>query len=269
LVYELTGKINVSEGTIVRWHNELKRKIEPFLDRIKHEIAASSVNHKDETGVRVNGKIHWLHVLSNRQFTLYFSHQKRGKEADNEMGILEDYGGTLVHDHFKPLYKFKCKHAECNAHILRYLKGVIENQKHEWAKEMMDLLVELHHQKKNGEKIDADSAFAKYEAILKKARSIYYNQPSGEDYNLWKRMGEYKEEHLRFICDAEVPFDNNQAERDLRMIKAKSKISGCFRSDEGAKAFANAKSYTSTMRKNGKNIYVALLAAFIDHPCFV
>jgi len=269
MICELTGKINLSEGTIVNWQNELKQKLEPFLAKIKQDLPASEVLHKDETGARVNKKIRWLHVVSNRTKTLYFAHEKRGKEADDEVGVLGKYGGTLVHDHFKPLYKFKCKHAECNAHILRYLKGVIENQKREWAKEMLSLLVELNNAKKNGEIINVQSAFERYEKILQKARPIYYEENSGEDYNLWKRMGEYKNEHLRFICDANVPFDNNQAERDLRMIKAKTKISGCFRSNEGINAFANAKSYTSTMRKNGGNIYSSLISAFNGTPVFV
>ena len=183
---------------------------------------------------------------------------------------MKDYGGTLIHDHVKWLYRFACQHAECNAHIIRYLKGAIENQKSEWAKEMLVFLVELNNKKKNGEELDVGEIFARYEGILLKARSIYYEgKNEGEDYKLWRRMGEYAEAHLRFVCDPNVPFDNNQAERDLRMIKAKTKISGCFRSDEGAKAFANAKSYTSTMRKNGENIYAALISAFNANPVFV
>ena len=269
MIFELTDKIKLSDGTVVKWHNELKRQLAPFLSKVKLEMPTSKVLHKDETGIRINKKIHWLHVLSNKKYTLYHAHQKRGKDADDEMGILEDYGGTLMHDHFKTLYKFGCKHAECNAHILRYLKGVVENQKHNWAQEMIDLLLELHRKKKNGAKIDVERAFAHYEDILKRARPIYYNQLGGEDYNLWKRMGEFKAEHLRFICDVNVPFDNNQAERDLRMIKAKTKISGCFRSDDGAAAFASAKSYTSTMRKNGLNIYSALVSAFNANPICV
>ena len=270
MIYELTDKVNLSEGTIVKWQNELGRKVEPFCEKVGKELKVSEVLHKDETGIRRNKKILWLHVVSTPMKTLYFVHEKRGKDADDAMGILEDYGGTLVHDHYKPLYKFECKHAECNAHIIRYLKGVIENQKCEWAKEMLNFLVELNNRRKNSEKIDIDSAFAKYNEILQKARPIYYEgQANGEDYKLWRRMGEYAEEHLRFICDENVPFDNNQAERDLRMIKAKTKISGCFRSDAGAKAFANTKSYTSTMRKNGINIYKAIISAFNSNPLSV
>ena len=269
IVFELSGRINLSEGTLVKWQNELKRKTEPFLERVKKELKASSVLHKDETGVRIDKKMNWLHVLSNRKLTLYFVHKKRGKEADDKIGILKDYGGTLVHDHVKWLYKFECSHAECNAHILRYLKGAIENQKCEWAKEMADFLRELQHRKKQGEEIDIDGAFSRYEGLLQKARAMYYESKNeGEDYKLWRRMGEYAKEHLRFVCDSNVPFDNNQAERDLRMIKAKIKISGCFRSDEGAEAFANIKSYTSTMRKNGENIYAALISAFDANPVF-
>ena len=268
MILELTGNIALSEGTLVNWQRELGEKLEPFIDRIKLKLKAKPVLHKDETGVRINKKLHWFHVLGDKELTLYFSHPKRGKEADEQMGILSDYGGVLEHDHLKSLYHFKCQHAECNAHILRYLKAAKENQKCDWADEMAKFLVELNERKKCGEKFNLDACFAKYDEILAKARTKYYNNPQGTDYTLWKRMGEFKTEHLRFICDENVPFDNNQAERDLRMIKAKTKISGCFRSDWGSATFANTKSYTSTLRKNRHNIFDSLVLAFCNTPNF-
>jgi len=265
IISELTdGIIDLSEGTISKWNKELAKNITPAIDSIKKRLIISPVLHKDETGIRIGKTINWLHVLSNATHTLYCSHKKRGNIADREMDILPSYSGVLIHDHLKGLYDFTCDHAECNAHILRYLKSAVENKKRKWAEDMIKLLVNA----KSGGK--ADKIFRRYDEILEQGSKEFLRDESpnynGNDMKLLRRMKKYKQEHLRFVTDKNVPFDNNQAERDLRMIKAKTKISGCFRGEYGGEVFAALKSYTSTLRKNKLNIFSGIKSAFDFMP---
>jgi len=265
MISELTGGlINLSDGTIAKWNKELAVRVAPAVDKIKDNLLVSPVLHKDETGIRIEKTTHWFHVLSNRTNTLYRSHKKRGNDADREMDVLPSYGGTLVHDHLKGLYDFACNHSECNAHILRYLKAAAESKGRVWAQDMIKLLLEAKGGKeKNG-------VFNRYDEILEQGRQEFLKDESpdynGEDMKLLRRMKKYKQEHLRFVTDKNVPFDNNQAERDLRMIKAKTKISGCFRGENSGNVFAYIKSYTSTLRKNSRNIFDGIKNAFGFKP---
>src|SRR5215510_2406722 len=141
MLFEITGgAIALSEGTIAKWNKDLSGKLAPFIQKSKDKLLTQPVLHKDETGIRVDNSLHWLHVLSNEAYTLYFSNKKRGNEADKETGILGAYSGVLVHDHLKGLYYFTCEHAECNAHILRYLKSAAETQNRAWAVRMIEFL---------------------------------------------------------------------------------------------------------------------------------
>ena len=265
MISELTGGlINLSEGTIAKWNKELAVCVAPAVDKIKENLLVSPVLHKDETGVRIEKATHWFHVLSNETNTLYCSHKKRGNEADREMDVLPSYSGTLVHDHLKALYDFTCAHSECNAHILRYLKAAVEGKGRLRARDMIKLLLEAKDGKEKGK------VLSRYDEILEQGRQEFLEDEmpdyNGEDMKLLRRMKKYKQEHLRFVTDENVPFDNNQAERDLRMIKAKTKISGCFRGENGGNVFANIKSYTSTLRKNSRNIFVGIKDAFSFKP---
>jgi len=267
MLTEITnGLINLSEGTIAKWSCDLSERVAPVLDNIRDKLLVSPVLNKDETGIRIGKTIHWLHVLGNKTHTLYSSHKKRGNAADKDMGVLPSYGGVLVHDHLKGLYDFTCEHAECNAHILRYLKAATETKKRKWTSDMIKLLI---FAKSGGKK---DEIWEMYDEILESGQREFLKDElpdyNGEDMKLLRRMRKYKAEHLRFVTDKNVPFDNNQAERDLRMIKAKTKISGCFRADDGGEVFANIKSYTSTLRKNGFNIYDGIRDAFRFYPVF-
>jgi len=267
MVSELTGGvINLSEGTIAKWVRDLAERVAPALGKIKEKLLVSPVLNKDETGVRVGKTLNWFHVLSNKSHTLYYSHKKRGNEADKAADVLPAFGGVLVHDHLKGLYDFKCAHAECNAHILRYLKAAVESKGRKWAQDMLDLLLWA----KSGGEIN--KVFKRYDKILKAGQKEFLKDEApdynGDDMKLFRRMREYKAEHLRFVTDKDVPFDNNQAERDLRMIKAKTKISGCFRAEDGGEIFAHIKSYTSTLRKNHMNIFREIKNAFLLKPAF-
>lgn len=268
------GRLNLSEGTISKWNKDLSVQVAPAIDRIKENLLVSPVNHKDETGIRINKTLHWFHVLGNRTHTLYHVHKKRGNDADKETGILPAYSGVLMHDHLTGLYAFTCTHAECNAHILRYLKAVIESKERKWAEDMIRLLLEAKTAAQCSDKPLNRAVILKfhhrYDEILERGREEFLKSESpnynGEDMKLLRRLKKYKAEHLRFISNLAVPFDNNQAERDLRMIKAKTKISGCFRADDGGEIFAALKSYTSTLRKNGFNIFDGIRAAFRGAP---
>jgi transposase len=275
IISELSdGQLNLSEGTISKWNKALSVYVEPAIAAIKEKLLTAPVNHKDETGIRINKTLHWLHVLGNKQHTLYHAHKKRGSEADKAVGILPAYSGVLVHDHLRGLYDFLCTHAECNAHILRYLKAAIEKKKRVWAEDMIKLLLEAKTAVEGSDKPPHSATVRKfhrrYDEILKQGREEFLKNEApdynGEDMKLLRRMKKYKAEHLRFVSDPRVPFDNNQAERDLRMIKAKSKISGCFRAPDGGEVFATLKSYTSTLRKNGRNIFDGIRVAFAGVP---
>ena len=269
------GMIHLSEGTIAKWTCDLASQVVPSIDRIKENLLVSPVLNKDETGMRVGKTLHWFHVLSNKTHTLYCSHKKRGNEADKEMSVLPGYSGVLMHDHLRGLYAFACNHAECNAHVLRYLKAAIEGKKRKWAENIIKLLLEAKAAvAANGGKPPDSKIVEKisrqYDKILEQGRDEFLQDESpdynGDDMKLLRRLGEFKTEHLRFISNTVVPFDNNQAERDLRMIKAKAKISGCFRADNGGEVFAAVKSYTSTLRKNHCNIFIGIRLAFAGKP---
>jgi len=273
MITEITGGIlNLSEGTICKWNKDLSKHLIPSIQTIKEKLLTAPVLNKDETGIREIKKSNWLHVLSNNKYSLFYADSQRSKNADIRAGILPAFKGVLVHDNFKSLYHFTCTHAECNAHILRYLKGVVESKDRKWAKAMIELLLAAKTAVK-GNVLSPTKILdfhRLYDEILENGRLEFLENEkpeySGNDIKLWRRMKEYKTQHLLFLSDINVPFDNNQAERDLRMIKAKTKISGCFRSSDGGSVFAVLKSYTSTLRKNGFNIFDGIRSAWSANP---
>jgi len=262
------GLLKLSEGTVCKWNKDLSKLLAPSINTIREKLLVSPVLHKDETGIWVAKKMNWLHVLSNDKYSLFYADKKRGKDADIEEGVLSAFKGVLVHDNLKSLYHFTCTHAECNAHILRYLKGIIESKERKWAKDMIDFLLDAKAavEEKSLNPAEILDFHKRYDEILESGRieGLRDEKPDyhGDDMKLLRRLKEYKTQHLLFLSDRTVPFDNNQAERDLRMIKAKTKISGCFRSDDGDSIFAMLKSYTSTLRKNALNIFDSLVAAW-------
>ncbi|MCU0680612.1 MAG: IS66 family transposase [Planctomycetes bacterium] len=266
------NKINLSEGTVVNINYELAKNCEPIVEEIKDALIKANVLFVDETGVRINGKLKWVHTVCTDDTTLYMVDAKRGNEATAAIDILPYFVGILMHDHFKAYYKYTTMdHAECNAHIIRYLKNIIEIFQRTEAEELLTFLVEANNTKKNeiingrpsftAEKID--ELENKYSDILERWQKKYQDELANlkvskyhnEEKCLIKRLIEYKEEHLRFIKDFQVPFDNNTAERALRMIKTKSKVSGGFRSEKGSSSFAKIRSVIATAKKRGENVY--------------
>lgn len=280
------GKIKMSDGTIVNATRELSEKVQPSIESIKQKLFLSRVLHKDETGAYVNGVQEWFHTLTSEELAYYACHDKRGKDADDYMGVLNGYVGTLVHDHLKSLYAFNCSHAECNVHLIRYLKGIIENEPEyaSCAKEMLDLITDAHHARKiaiegNETAFENETILAyekRYDEILAKwGKAIsaerkrlcnVKNRYKREGDKLQARLTAYKKEHLLFIHDFEVPFDNNLAERSLRMIKTKIKVSGGFRTMRSGEAYASVRSYIETLRRQGQNIYDGISLAFAGTP---
>jgi len=185
---------------------------------------------------------------------------------------LPAFKGILVHDNWKSLYHFTCTHAECNAHVLRYFKGAIEGKDRQWAQNMIDFLLNAKTavEEKAISPAEILDFHRMYDEILENGRLEYLQKEkpdyNGDDIRLLRRLSEYKDQHLLFLSDRNVPFDNNQAERDLRMTKAKTKISGCFRSPDGGSVFAVLKSYTASLRKNGLNIFDGIISAWNDKP---
>jgi transposase len=289
ILRELTeGRLELSEATLLQYQQELSGKLQPELDRIRQDLAFADILNKDESGVRIKGGLHWIHVTSTPRSTFYHIHSKRGSEADKEIGILPAFKGILVHDHLKSLYDFLCKHAECNAHILRYLKGVVENDVEfaPFAEPLLALFKEMNGQRKaliqnEGTAFPAgelEAFYRRYDEILTKWNALtrekeaqrkkkkQSNKYKAEAENLGKRLAEYKAQHLLFLIDFRVPFDNNQAERDVRPVKTKFKVSGGFRSHGGAVAYARIRSFISTLRKRDLNIFQSLLSAFNQEP---
>ncbi len=272
--------IKICPATIIRAERECFQNLEEFENVFREKLLASPVIHCDETGMKVNGLRHWLHVVSNDKYTCYFAHPKRGSEAMDDMGILPAFKGVAVHDGWKPYNNYNCDHALCNAHLQRELTGIEENYKQQWAKEMNELLTDMKNYtdecKEQIQELDFEQIKAleeRFNAIIMKG--IEENPPSlnpekqgkrgrnpkTKARNLLERFIEYKEQILRFLTDFRVPFENNQAERDIRMMKLQQKISGTFRTIQGAEAFCRIRAYISTIRKNGLNVIDAILAA--------
>jgi transposase len=272
--------IPLSEGSVYNFNREAYESLEPFDVRAREELAKSEVMHVDETSINKNGDRYWLHSASNSLWTYFFPHERRGTEAINSIGILPEFKGILCHDHLKSYYTYSnCTHALCNAHHLRELDGVWEDDnKQEWAKEMKALLKEINRATSDaGGMLGTDESEKyrqRYRKILQNAEAE--SPPPDETNrkgkrgrvkrtkarNLLERLRTYEGDVLRFMDNKNVPFTNNLAENDIRMTKVQQKISGCFRSLEGAKIFCRIRSYLSTCRKQGVNLSRALQMLF-------
>jgi transposase len=277
--------IKICPATIIKAERECFKNIEEFENVIREKLKASPVIHCDETGMKVEGKRHWLHVVSNDKYTCYLAHQKRGSKAMDAMGILPEFKGVAVHDGWKSYNNSECEHALCNAHLQRELTGIEENYKQEWAKEMNELLTDAKKYtdecKEQIQELDLEQIrdFEKrFDIIIMKGideNPVSQNpqrkgkrgmNPKTKAGNLLNRFIEHKQKILRFLTDLKVPFENNQVERDIRMMKLQQKISGTFRTTQGAEAFCRIRAYISTVRKNDLPVLEGILAALKGAP---
>ncbi len=281
--------IPISTGTIHKMVTECAQKITPVVKMIKEKIIASALVHFDETGTRVENKTRWVHNASNSKYTHLAVEDRRGYEGMESSGILPQYRGIAVHDCWASYWKYNLvTHAVCCAHLLRELTGVIENHPVQlWAQEMIDLLLEMKEQRdkaifmrKEGLSYYYAHGFhKKYQIIIEKARILNPipekelgkrgRQGKGKIRALIERLFDYEASVCLFTKNISVPFDNNQAERDVRMIKVKTKVAGCFRTQEGAQNFMTIMSYVGTAKKHNISPMKALRKALVNEGDFI
>lgn len=286
-VFREVFECEVSEGTLYNARHKCFEQLAPVEQQIKAKIEAATVIHCDETGLRVNGKLWWLHVASTANLTYYFLHAKRGRKAIDEMDVLPNFAGISVHDGWASYFGYDCAHSLCNAHHLRELRFIFERYEQPWAKAMMTLLKTIKAQVEKA-KAAGQSALsrwqlsrfeAQYQTLL--LEGFKANLPPPIDAEAPKKRGRIKQSPpknlldrldlhdtavLAFMFDFRVPFDNNQAERDVRMMKLKQKISGCFRAATGGQQFCRIRGYISTLRKQGIDVLDALSSVFRGDP---
>lgn len=282
--------VKLSTGTVISMVSKCAKKVGPVMKKIQKLITADDVAFFDETGARIKGLLWWIHNSSTAEYTFQTVNRKRGKTGIDANGVLPNFSGVAMHDCWSPYWKYEgIIHAICNAHLLRELTAMIENEpEHTWAGEFKTLLRTMKKVK--------EKAIAKGKQEL----SYYYLHKFDQEYDRimtladeerpapppgkTKRRGRHKKGKERclierlmllkdavclFIHDFKVPFDNNQAERDVRNVKTKVKVSGCFRSDSGAQDYLDVMSYLSTGRKHNVNVFEALTAAFAGNADIV
>jgi transposase len=282
LFEDLTGH-GPSEATLLSHLQQRHEALEPAELQIRQHLLQRPVLHADETGFHANGSGVWMHTASTDAFTHLSVHSSRGTDGMAEGGILPIFQGTVVHDCYGPYFnqkKFSFRHALCNAHLLRECQGIIENDKQEWAAEMKTLLQEswkkVRAARESGIPLpepDMLEIEQRYDDILSRGRAewtknlvakesgVRGRQAKGKAGNLAERFEKFKTAILAFLRDDQIPFDNNQAERDIRMVKVKTKISGAFRTLAGAKQFARIRSVISTLLKQKLPVLASLSSA--------
>jgi transposase len=279
---------SVSEASIVEACVEVARQVEPINRAAKEELKVTAeAVHFDETGGRIAKKLGWLHVACTNLLTYIEAHEKRGRQALDQIGILPERRGTALHDRYRSYDAYEqAWHAFCNAHHVRELKFLQERYQQSWALDMEKLLLEIKKTVEEAqplaEHLSAQQLAhfeARYDAIVTtglQANALLVPEPpipkkrgrrkQTPAKNLLDHFQTRKRGVLAFMYDFKVPFDNNQAERDLRMVKLKQKVSGCFRSSDGAKVFCHIRSYISTTRKNGQQVLAVLKMALNGSP---
>lgn len=279
LLTDLFGR-SPSEGTLARSLERAHTGLGPVELRIHAALRESAVVHFDETGVRAGGQRRWVHSAGTGAATLYRTHEKRGRNALEAMGVLPGYEGVAVHDAYTSYLSYPVRHALCNAHLLRDLVALEEETKAPWAGAMQTLLREgntaaQQARSQGAARVEAEALRARYDALLEEGRSAHpYKPPSrpkvrgrqSAGYNLVRRLERHASAVLAFLDDTRVPFDNNLAERDLRMLKTQQKLTGGFRTVHGAEVFCRIRSYISTLRKQHLPLLNALQSVFSGAP---
>jgi transposase len=286
LLADLVGT-HVSVGTLTRWVAWAAQTLRPVEAQIKAALVRAPVLHCDETGVRRAGKLAWAHVASTARLTHYAIHAQRGSAATEAIGILPSYRGVSVHDGWKPYRHYtQCRHALCTIHHLRELTFLEEQYHQPWASDLKGLLLEMKaavaQARTRGEQqlgaAERAALVAHYEDLLAAGRAANPppERPPGKRgrvkqspaCNLLERLSLGQEEVLAFLHDLRIPFDNNQAEHDLRLLKVQQKIAGSFRSDSGSEAFARIRGYCASLRKQGVGLFAALQTVFAGQPLY-
>lgn len=276
---DLFGSV-VSEGTILESSRLLSDRLDPFMEHVRTLLISAPVLHADETGLRSEATLRWCHVASTARVTLLGLHEKRGKEGIEALGVVNRALGTTVHDFWGPYLSYPGPHSFCNAHLLRELTAIEEFDHHLWATEMKEFLLEAKacasaRTGPSGE-LEGMTLLARLQEVLDrgwkeagrpgKSRNTWGRPKATPAQNLLRRFEEYRRQILAFFFDPAIPFTNNQAEQDLRMVKVRQKVSGGFRTDRGARIFLTIKSYTGTLRKQGRDVWSGLTKAMKGFP---
>ena len=281
LLEDLFGA-GLSAGTLVNMNREFSGRVGGVVEWIGQQIRRSPVVHFDETGMRIGGRLNWLHVAGTDEFTYYMAHEKRGKEAMDAMGILPGYEGRAVHDGWKSYFRYtNCTHALCNTHHVRELTFIVEQYEQQWAQRMIEFLLKVKADRDEAEGSGfADKQLRGYEREYREiiAEGFAANPPPVQEgkkkrgrkkktdaLNLLERLEKYEGATLAFMYDFSVPFSNNLGEQDIRMMKVQQKISGTFRSAMGALSFCRIRSYISTVKKHKMNVISAIQGVFTEN----
>jgi transposase len=282
-------RMRLGRGTLLSWIAQAARVLKPVEQQIKTALRQASALHHDETGVRRAGRLAWAHVTSTSRLTHYAIQAKRGREATDAIGILPTYQGVSVHDGWGAYGVYTtCRHALCNVHHLRELTFLEEHYQQTWATDLKALLREMKaatdHARTSGHLrlplVQHAALVARYHALLECGLAAnpppeHMRRPGQRGRlaqsparNLLERLLLRQEQVLAFLDDLTIPFDNNQAERDLRGLKIQQKVSGCFRSEWAADAYATIRGYLATLRKQGQSLLPALGAVFAGQPLY-
>ena len=282
--------IPIATGTVSNIVKRTAKAVTPACEKIKRDITDAQLAHFDETGTRMEGKTAWVHNASNSEYTCLDISRKRGKKGMDQCGVLPDYHGIAVHDCWKSYWKYPDigDHAVCCAHILRELTGIIENNpKQTWARQMKVTLLKMKKARDNavtaGKEKLSDSylkqlllqydriiGIGKFQNPIPESTGQKRGRPKkGKARALVDRLEELKASVCLFLTNFAVPFDNNQAERDLRNVKTKTKVSGCFRTEDGARDYLKIMSYVGTAHKRRKNAYTAICEALSGNPLYI
>src|SRR5947209_844194 len=280
---DLVG-VQISEGTLASLIERCAQNLKEVEQATKEALVKAEVLHQDETGLYVKGMRYWMHVACTAQLTHYAVHPKRGKDALDAIDILPRFGGTSVHDGWRSYFLYACAHALCLVHLLRELTFVAEEQGLQWAAALKTLLLDMIYATDEAREqglatlhpLEVEDWQAQFVALVAHADATTptAQAPPGTKgrvkqsaaRNLLDRLIEDQEAVLAFLHRLVVPFDNNQAERDVRMVKVQQKVSGSFRSEAGATAFCRIRAYLSTLRKQGMDLLSALEATLRGHP---
>ena len=280
--------LSVSQAMVLKANQTGANLLQSTVQGIGRGAVSSAVLHADETGIRVTKKLHWLHVLATDTLTWVGCHPKRGSDAFDALGLLPQFEGVLVHDGWAPYKALQCQHALCNAHHLRELVYLLEEQGQVWAGDMIELLTHASHLD-NVNCADAqlpNYASQKYQSQVRQLRELYgailaqaelanplalssgkRGRPKqSKATNLIGRLRDYSDDIWRFMTQAHVPFTNNLAEQAVRMPKVKQKVSGCFRTLQGAQTYCVIRSYCASMQKQGANVFDSLVCTFKGAP---
>ena len=269
------GTLQPSGGTVYRWNRDFARRIGCDLKHIREELLSEQVLHTDATCVTVNGTQTYIRSLSAQDSVLYTHTEKKSLDSLKAMPVLPVFAGTLVHDHESALYHFGTSHGECNVHLLRYLTKNTQDTGHTWSQEMQDFLRGILHERKQRilgsttfSRAETGSYEAAYDSLIDKGHAqnedFKPRWAAREERSLLRRLVKHKREHLLFLHDFRVPFDNNQSERDLRKCKSRQKMAGGFRCNAGAQMYCDILSFIETCKRRAILPFKAILMALDD-----